>query len=122
MTFELHGIPNCDSCRAARKWLDAQGLDYRFVDLRKDGVDAEVLAGWLERLDWTILLNRRSTTWRGLDDASKQVSGTGDALALIMAHPTLLKRPVLVAGETLLVGFKADDWSTHLATMGDGAA
>lgn len=119
MTIELYGIPNCDSCRAARKWLDGRGMDYRFVDLRKDGLPPRALDNWLQRLDWTILLNRRSTTWRALDPTRQQVGGAGEARALILEHPTLLKRPVLVADKTLLVGFKAGDYETHLVTAGD---
>jgi arsenate reductase len=101
----LYGIPNCDSCRKARRWLESENADYRFHDLRVDGVSRELLERWLGATDWKALLNTRSTTWRALDDADKSGVDAERAVALMLAHPTLIKRPVIEKGRTVLVGF-----------------
>lgn len=109
----LYGINNCDSCRKARKALDAQGIDYRYHDLRDDGLDRERLTRFLAMDDLATLLNTRSTTWRGLDAAEQQAarSDAEHASALILAQPTLLKRPLLDTGERLLVGLPRDGYA-----------
>lgn len=109
----LYGIKSCDTCRKARKALDAQGTPYRYHDLREDGLEGERLDRFVERAGLETLLNTRSTTWRGLDDADRQAAKTdaAQARALLLAQPTLLKRPLLDTGERLLVGFKADDYA-----------
>ena len=104
----LYGIPNCDSCRKARKLLDAGGADYRFHDLRADGVSGEMLDRWLSSIDWNALLNTRSTTWRGLDEAEKKDLDVTRARNLMLAHPTLIKRPVAESGKVVKVGFSPD--------------
>ncbi|ABE57921.1 ArsC family reductase [Chromohalobacter israelensis] len=104
----LYGIKTCDSCRKARRALDTQGTAYRYHDLREDGLDAERLDAFLARSDWKTLLNTRSTTWRGLDEADKRDLDAASARALLLAHPTLLKRPVLETPDRLLVGFQAE--------------
>ena len=101
----LYGIPNCDSCRKARKWLDQQNVAHRFHDLRADGVDRGMLERWLSDMDWRALLNMRSATWRGLDDEDKADVDADRAIELMLAHPTLIKRPVVEAGDTVLTGF-----------------
>ena len=102
----LHGIPNCDTVRKARRWLDGEGVDYAFHDFRKDGLDAARVNGWIDALDdWGVLVNRRGTTWRKLDDADKENLDRERAVALMVEHPSLVKRPVLVRGELVLVGF-----------------
>ncbi|WP_043529292.1 arsenate reductase [Litchfieldella xinjiangensis] len=106
----LYGIKACDTCRKARKALDAKGVDYRFHDLRDDGLDAERLGAWLARLPLGTLLNRRSTTWRQLDDAEKEDIDTARAHALMLAHPTLIKRPLLDTGNDLRVGYRNGDF------------
>lgn len=105
MKTELYGITNCDSVKKARKWLDAQGIDYAFHDFRKDGLSADDLHRWVQALGWEALLNKRSTTWRQLDDADKTDLNAAKAEALMMKEPTLIKRPVLVAGQQVMTGF-----------------
>lgn len=108
MTINLYGIPNCSTVKRARRWLDTQGISYQFIDLRRDTPTTEVIIGWLKRLDTTILVNRKSTTWRQMDDADKAIASGNDQTAiatLLERHPTLIKRPVIDTGETLLVGF-----------------
>ncbi|MFN2309035.1 MAG: ArsC family reductase [Gammaproteobacteria bacterium] len=106
--IKLFGISNCDSVRRARRWLDGQGLDYRFHDLRKDGLAAPRLAAWIARTGWETLLNRRGTSWRQLPPEQRTGLDAQRAQTLMLAHPTLIKRPVLEVGEHLEVGFEAD--------------
>ncbi len=101
----LYGIANCDTIRKARKWLAAHDVEHRFHDFRKDGLERDRLAGWIDTVGWEMLLNKRSTTWRRLDDADKQEIDAARAIELLLAHPALIKRPVLEAGNRLLVGF-----------------
>lgn len=102
----IYGIPNCDKCRAASKWFTAQSIDFRFHDVRADGLDARQLSGWLEQLGADALLNRRSTTWRQLSDKER----AGDPAGLILKHPTLLKRPLVDSGASLTVGYDEAAW------------
>ena len=101
----LYGLPNCDSCRKARKWFEARNLDYEFHDVREDGVGRELLERWLDPIDWQTLLNTRSTTWRSLDAADKADLDRNAAIELMIAHPTLIKRPVIASGDVILVGY-----------------
>ena len=101
----IYGIPNCDSCRKACAWLDSNGVKYRFHDLRKDGVETELLQCWVKSANWHNLLNRRSATWRGLPESTRQKLDETKALALMIEHPTLIKRPVTVSGKKITVGF-----------------
>ena len=101
----VYGIPNCDSCRKARRWLDNHGQDYRFHDVRADGLDERLVNDWFARSDWTRLLNRRSTTWRSLPETQRSDLDEARAAALILEHPTLLRRPLLDDGGPLTVGF-----------------
>lgn len=102
----IYGIGNCDTCRKARKWLEKSGRDYRWHDLRADGIDEPVLGKWVDSVGLEALVNRRSTTWRGLDDAERQrAMAIETAPALLASYPTLIKRPVFDLGERVLVGF-----------------
>ena len=115
-TSTLYGIPNCDSVRQARRWLDEHDVAYRFHDFRKDGLDAALLERWIDRLDdWGELVNRRGTTWRQLDEADKRELDRAKAVRLLIEHPTVVKRPVLEHGERVLVGFEADLWTRLLS-------
>lgn len=105
----LYGIPNCDTCRKARKWLDAAGLEYRFHDLRRDGVDAPRLRAWLKAAGPDRLLNRRGMTWRGLDAEQRTAVERAPAERL-PEYPTLIKRPVLEVDDRVLVGFSEPDY------------
>lgn len=101
----LYGISNCDTVRAARRWLGDRGVEYRFHDLRKDGVDGALMRTWQAHTDVTQLLNRRSRTWRELQDKDKQDIDAARAAALMQSHPTLIKRPLLHHKQKLIVGF-----------------
>ena len=103
--LHVWGIRNCDTVRAALKWLDANDLPYSYHDFRKDGLPEDELRRWLSSPQAGKLLNRRSATWRQLDDAQKQQAST-DPVPLMLEHPTLIKRPVITDGEALVdVGF-----------------
>lgn len=110
----IYGIPNCDSCRKARKWLDGKSVNYRFHDLRVEGLDGEMLDRWLRNSDWQTLLNTRSTTWRGIPESERKNMTSGRARLLMLEQPTLIKRPVAESGTVLLVGFKADEYQMLL--------
>jgi len=101
----LYGIKNCDSVRKARRWLADREISYEFHDLRTDGVDGAMLARWVKAVGWESLLNRRGTTWRQLPQSDKTAVDAEHAIALMLSHPTLIKRPVVEHGKTVSVGF-----------------
>ncbi len=110
----LYGIKNCNTVKKARCWLDQNGIAYQFHDFRTDGLTPELLQHFAEDLDWNKLLNRSSTSWRQLD-AEQQADLTSEkALQLMLSIPTLIKRPVLDAGDKLMLGFKAENYQTEL--------
>lgn len=110
----LYGLKNCDTCRKARAWLDRQGVSYRFHDFRADGLDCATLDGLEAELGWETLLNRRGTTWRGLADSERADLDRDKALALMLVHPALIKRPILAAAGRTLVGFTPDQYARAL--------
>lgn len=104
--IQIYGINNCDSCRKARKWLDDSGRQYRWHDLRQDGPDEAALRGWVEAVGVKHLVNRRSTTWRGLDEGDRaRAADPNTAPGLLSRYPTLIKRPVFELTNKVLVGF-----------------
>lgn len=110
----LYGIPQCGTVKKARAWLEAQSIAYQFHDFRKDGLDLGKLAQWEAALGWEALLNRRGTTWRKLDEGQREGMDKDKALALMLAQPALIKRPVLEAGGKLLLGFDAEAYARAL--------
>jgi arsenate reductase (glutaredoxin) len=114
MTVTLYGIPNCDTVKKARTWLDANGVGYAFHDYKKAGIDAARLAEWIDRLGWEPLLNRAGTTFRKLPDADKADIDAGKAAALMLAQPSMIKRPVVEHPGGLLVGFAPEKFAAAL--------
>jgi arsenate reductase len=109
MDIILYGIPNCDTVKKARAWLADGNIDYRFPDFKKAGVSHELVSGWLAQLPWQSLVNTRGTTWRGLAQAQRDAIVDADsAIALMLAAPSVIKRPVLAASGSFHVGFSAD--------------
>ena len=106
----VYGIPNCDTVKKARTWLSDQGVDYQFHDFKKQGVPADLLPGWLAAMGWETLVNRKGTTWRKLDEATRlAVVDDASATALMLANPSVIKRPVVVwADGGVSVGFTAE--------------
>lgn len=108
----VYGLKNCDTCRKARKWLDSKGIEHAFRDVRADGVAETDVARWAKAAGIDALLNRWGTTWRGLAPAEQARADKGQAVALMAAHPALIKRPVFEAGGTVVVGFGAAEQKT----------
>ncbi len=110
----LYGIPNCDSVKKARRWLDEHGVPYRFHDLHQQGITLSTLEEWSRHTNWEALLNRRSTTWRKLPKVEQQIHEAAQALRLMQRYPTLIKRPVLTTTALILVGFASEDYRRSL--------
>jgi arsenate reductase len=110
----LYGIPNCETVKKARVWLDANRMAYTFHDYKKEGADPARLAKWADAVGWEPLLNRAGTTFRKLDEADRADVDAAKALALMAAHPSLIKRPVVEYRGGLLVGFKPEQWAAAL--------
>ncbi len=115
MTLTLYGIPNCDTVKKARVWLDQHERAYHFHDYKKAGVDRASLEGWVAEHGWETVLNRAGTTFRALPDADKQSLDAEKAVALMLAQPSMIKRPVLDLGDRTIVGFKPDVYSASLS-------
>lgn len=113
-THTLYGIKNCDTVKKARNWLDQNSIAYRFHDFRSDGLTPELLQHFTAHLDWTKLLNRSSTSWRQLSAEQQSDLNQEKAIQLMLTTPTLIKRPVLDAGDKLMLGFKAENYQTEL--------
>jgi arsenate reductase len=111
--IRVFGIPNCSSVKKARVWLEEQGVPYDFHDFKKQGLPEADLDLWLKAVGHEVLLNRKGTTWRGLSASEQaQVVDTASARAALLQHPSLVKRPVLVAGSQVIVGVNPDAWSS----------
>jgi len=108
----LYGIPNCDTVRKARKWLDANGITFDFHDFRKDGLDEKQLKRWVKELGWEVLLNKRGMMWRKLPDTKKENIDEKKAIAIMLAEPAIIKRPVLDMGKQRIVGFSEIEYKT----------
>ncbi|MDX3910087.1 MAG: ArsC family reductase [Sphingobium sp.] len=115
MTITMYGIKNCDTIKKARTWLEGQGIAYTFHDYKALGIDAETLKGWVEEQGWEVVLNRAGTTFRALPDADKQGIDADKAVSLMVANPSMIKRPVLDLGSKRLVGFKPDAYAAAFA-------
>jgi Spx/MgsR family transcriptional regulator len=112
-TVTVFGIPNCDTVKKARSWLTEHGVAYVFHDFKKLGVPADLLPNWLAAVGWEKLVNRKGTTWRQLDDATRAaVVDAATASALMLAHPSVVKRPVVVWGDgRVTVSFDVTQWT-----------
>lgn len=107
----IYGIPNCDTIKKARKWLEANDVDYQFHDYRKDGLNAKQLKQWSKELGWENLLNRRGTTWRKLSESERESVNEKSAISLMLKHPAMIKRPLLDAGKIRVVGFSENEYT-----------
>ena len=114
MTVTLYGIPNCDTMKRARAWLDDHGVEYEFHDYKKAGIDEKTLRGWVKKVGWETLLNRRGMMWRKVPEDVKATIDEESALTLMRDTPSIIKRPVLKTGKTLLVGFSESEYSELL--------
>ena len=114
MTITMYGIKNCDTIKKARAWMDAQGVAYAFYDYKASGVDAARLARWIDLVGWEPLLNRAGTTFRKLSDADKADLNATKASALMLAQPSMIKRPVVEYPGGVLVGFSPERFAAAL--------
>ena len=117
MATTIYVLKTCDSCRNALAWLEKQGVEYRRIDVRADGLRSEDLTTWCQQLGWQTLVNRRSRTWRELPEQSKTSMDEAAAVAAILAQPTLMKRPLLVASDGAVhAGFTAASYAKIFAS------
>lgn len=115
MTIHLYGIPNCDTVKKARVWLDANGLSATFHDYKKEGADPDKLAAWIDAAGLDTVVNRKGTTFRKLTEEEKAAaSDSHTAVALLVQQPSIIKRPIVEYANGILVGFKEDEWSAAL--------
>jgi arsenate reductase (glutaredoxin) len=115
MTTTLYGIPNCDTVKKARTWLEAKGVPYIFHDYKKAGVDGAKLATWCDAQGWEVVLNRAGTTFKKLPDADRADLNQAKAIALMVAQPSMIKRPVVEYPGGLMIGFKPDVYERTFA-------
>jgi arsenate reductase len=121
MTITIYGIKNCDTMKKARAWLDSHGVYYDFHDYKTAGIARDKLAQWSDELGWETLLNRAGTTFRKLPDDDKTGLNDRKALALMLAQPSMIKRPVLDLGGRRLVGFKPEIYAKEVKSGGSRA-
>lgn len=114
MTLTLYGIKACDTMKKAMRWLEEHGLDYQFHDYKKQPIDAASLERWCNGHGWEVILNRKGTTFRKLDEEQKADLDQSKAIALMLSNNSMIKRPVLDVGERTLVGFSADTYQAEL--------
>ena len=106
----IHGIKNCETMKKARAWLEAHDVAYSFHDYKAAGIDKATLDRWVEQVGWETLLNRAGTTFRKLPEASREGLDRAKATALMLAQPSMIKRPVLAIGDRILVGYKPEQY------------
>ncbi|MDP1838344.1 MAG: ArsC family reductase [Reyranella sp.] len=111
----IYGIKNCDTMKKARAWLDAHGVGYAFHDYKTAGIERDLLRTWMKDTGWEMLLNRAGTTFRKLPDADKTGLSEAKAIALMLAQPSMIKRPVLDVNGHLIVGFKPETYAQALS-------
>jgi arsenate reductase (glutaredoxin) len=114
MTIEIYGIRNCGTMKKAFVWFETRGVPYEFHDYKREGVATDRLAAWVDRVGWERLINRQGTTFRGLPAADKTDLDRTRALKLMVDKPSLIRRPVVVAGDDLLIGFDEAKWAATL--------
>src|SRR5690554_4491455 len=117
MTIAVYGIPNCDTVRKARKWLDSRAIHYQFHDVREQPVAAEAIEAWLLQLGLDQVINKRSTAWRQLTNQQQQVADNDAAITLLQEFPTLMKRPLLAVDDKFWVGFNEAQWQQALGVQ-----
>jgi arsenate reductase (glutaredoxin) len=112
--IQLYGIPNCGTIKKARAWLEGRGVEYRFHDYKRDGIDEPRLRGWVDELGWEALVNRRGTTWRRLPEEVREQMDTEAAIRIMLETPSIIRRPLLDTGELRHLGFSETDYERLL--------
>lgn len=121
MPLTLYGISNCDTVKKARRWLEAHGVAYTYHDFRANGLSWETLREWSDTIGWEKLLNRRSRTWKELAESGRTVTDEESALHLMLANPTLIKRPVVTSGDKIITGFSEDEFNVLFGNINSSA-
>lgn len=116
-SITIYGIKNCDTMKKARAWLAAHGVAHTFHDYKKEGVERQLLERWCDAAGWEALLNRRGTTWRRLAEAEREGVDRERAVALMAANPSLIRRPVLMMGDTIEIGFSEERYRAMLGAI-----
>jgi len=116
--LNVYGIKSCDTCRRAKKFLEERNIEFRFHDLREDGLDIQMLERWSARIEWQRLLNRKSLTWRKIPEADRENMTRNRAFATMLEQPTLVKRPVLEHPSFFAVGFSETRFAEYLERSG----
>jgi Spx/MgsR family transcriptional regulator len=111
----LYGIPNCDTMKKARNWLQDNNIDYQFHNFKKEGLDEKLLRRWIADVGWEVLLNKRGMMWRKLDEQSKLNIDETSAIQIMLTTPSIIKRPVLDTGQGLHVGFSEKEYQAIFA-------
>lgn len=111
----VYGIANCDTIKKAKKWLGREGVAYSFHDYRKQGLDANLLSQWVDNLGWEALLNKRGTTWRKLADEVKDSVDRASAIDIMLENPAIIKRPLIIMGDKMMLGFSDSQYQTFFA-------
>ncbi|MDH5231708.1 MAG: ArsC family reductase [Gammaproteobacteria bacterium] len=106
----VYGIPNCDTMKKARKWLNHHGIEYQFHDYRKNGLTQAFLKKVIAELGWETMINRRGSTWRKLDEATRESLNQSNAIALMLEQPAIIKRPLIDTGNGFMIGFNVDEF------------
>lgn len=112
--IEIYGIKNCDTMKKAFRWLDDNNLDYAFHDYKKEGVNEAQAKAWLEQLGWENVINKRGTTWRKLEEDIKNTMDNNSAIQIMLAQPSIIKRPLITFKESIFLGFNAEEYSQKL--------
>lgn len=112
MTITMYGIPNCDTIKKAKKWLEEEGVEYQFHDYRKQGIDKAMVETFCQQLGWENVVNKRGTTYRQLTQEQKDNLNQESAIELLVEQPAMIKRPILVINNDYHLGFKADQYAT----------
>ncbi|MBU2897353.1 ArsC family reductase [Vibrio hepatarius] len=117
MTIIMYGIPNCDTIKKAKKWLEVEGIAFQFHDYRKQGVDKNMIAKFCQHLGWENVVNKRGTTYRQLGQEQKNGLNEELAIELLNEHPAMIKRPILVTNNHYHLGFKAEQYSAIFSAV-----
>jgi len=110
----LYGIKNCDSCQKAKKWLISNKIEFKYHDFRNHGLTHKILRLWLTIIDWELFLNKRSTTWRELPEDYKNLIDGKTCIDYFIKQPTLIKRPIIKDGQSIIIGYKPDVYQLKL--------
>lgn len=111
MSVTMFGIPNCDTIKKAKKWLDSQDISYQFHDYRKQGIDEQLVRRFCQELGWETVVNKRGTTYRQLSDEQKQSLNEQSAITLLIEMPAMVKRPIISVNNQLHIGFKPEQYA-----------